>query len=433
MEKILLLESFSDIKPRVRDDLLIESFNNNPVIATIEFPCLPLDTETGNGRIYGSPVISLASQESNRKIKDKQVTLWCTADGHPEEEVPEPADSSHIVTESWIENGYLWSRALVIDTQRGRDFLTLIRLCESGNATGIGFSIRGTGALSGKNVTKYEYLGTDAVGIPSTGLKAKPIRIGTLEEKVSESLETKNKENLTENREPTKMSNQSLTNISSIQAILAESISKINATSSLIEASSIITRTESNLEKLTVIESSSGILSAGPILREWEESKKAVEEKLHPTKKETCTEELEGSDVNVSDENQNQTSVEESREKIKELEESLTLTTKSLAESINTSRKKSKELLSENTSLKESLEKVKQESLSSLMSSNTFKALAESNQRNYDSLKESSSKEITGLNEQISKLTKENLNLVKYGAAAKMAATHLASRIVKEQ
>lgn len=109
------------------------------MIATIEFPCLPLDVETGNGRTYGSDVISKSSMEANRRISNKEITLWCTANGHPPEEVPEPTLSSHIVTDSWIEESHLWSRAHVIDTSQGRDFLTLIKLCESGIATGIGF------------------------------------------------------------------------------------------------------------------------------------------------------------------------------------------------------------------------------------------------------------------------------------------------------
>jgi len=416
----LLIESFSNVRPRVVKDLIIESIDNNPVLATIEFPCLPLDVKTGNGRSYPTQVIAPASAEANRKISNKEITLWCTADGHPDEEVPEPADSSHIVAHSWIEEGYLWSRAYVIDTSRGRDFLSLIKLCENGIATGIGFSVRGTGAVNNGAVTKYEYLGCDAVGIPSTGLQAKPIRINQpMIERVSESKEEKNDKTIIESTGVKPMSNQT-TEFGNIKTLIKESISKISKTKNLLEATSIVTRTEAKLEECKTLNLTEGLMSVHTLLEEWEDTKKSVEKSLRPV--EECNtsikEDSEGGDDDTS-----------------ELSESLKLTTKALEESLLKNKNLKKSHSNEIKKLQESLDQKNLELAKLASKTNIYKSSSETNSRNFEKLKESKSSEISKIEETLEKvsmerdsLIKENRELVDYSAAAKMAVTELAAR-----
>ncbi|RTK92769.1 MAG: hypothetical protein EKK61_02760 [Rickettsiales bacterium] len=414
----LLIESFSNVRPRVVKDLIIESIDNNPVLATIEFPCLPLDIKTGNGRSYPTQVIAPASAESNRKISNKEKTLWCTAGGHPGEEVPEPTDSSHIVVYSWIEEGYLWSRAYVIDTSQGRDFLSLIKLCENGIATGIGFSVRGTGAVSNGVVTKYEYLGCDAVGIPSTGLQAKPIRISQpIVERVSESKEEKNDQKIIESTGVKPMSSLT-TEFGNIKSLIKESIAKISKTKNLLEATSIVTRTEAKLEECKTLNLTEGLMSVHTLLEEWEDTKKSVEKSLRPV--EECN-----------------TSVKENYEsdETKELSESLKITTQALEESLLKNKNLKISHSNEIKKLQESLDQKNLELAKLASKNNIYKSSSETNSRNFEKLKESKSSEMSKIEEKLEKvlierdsLIKENRELVDYSAAAKMAVTELAAR-----
>ena len=122
----------------------------------IEYAALPLDIETGNKRVYPSSEISPAIQKANKLVKNNEIVLWCTADGHPPEEVPEPIKSSHRILDAWIEDGFVWVRAEVLETQAGKDLKALIDL-----DVPIGTSIRGTGSVSGKRVANYTFLGSD--------------------------------------------------------------------------------------------------------------------------------------------------------------------------------------------------------------------------------------------------------------------------------
>jgi hypothetical protein len=122
----------------------------------IEFAALPLDTETGNTRIYPTKEISPALDTSNKLVEAGETVLRCTANGHPAEEVPEPTDSSHKILESWIKDGYVYCKAKVLNTAHGNSLLGLI---EEGDP--IGVSVRGIGSLNGRYVTDYTFLGAD--------------------------------------------------------------------------------------------------------------------------------------------------------------------------------------------------------------------------------------------------------------------------------
>lgn len=291
-------------------------------------------------------------------------------------------------------------------------------------------SIRGTGALSGKYVSKYEFLGCDAVGIPSTGLFAKPLRVEpVLNEKVTENLQSKNNDTIIESKENSLM-NQT-TSIHQLESMIIESIQKINSTSSIIEASSVVTRTESKLEEHKLVEIPGGILAMTKVLREWEETKKQVEERLHPAKEVECSTAKE-SQEDKADKPVEQKLDETSEEK-SELKESLAKAESLIAKNYEAYGKIQGSLNSEICNLKESLKKEKGLNLDTLIKLNVYKSNSDSYVRANQKLKESADsqlKEINNLKESVEKLTRENAQLVKYGAAAKAAATDLASRLI---
>jgi hypothetical protein len=69
-----------------------------------------------------------------------------------------------------VDNGVLWNKWFILDTDNGRNLQALIR----GRAS-VGTSIRGLGSMSRLNhVENYQYLGTDAVGNPAAGTYALP-------------------------------------------------------------------------------------------------------------------------------------------------------------------------------------------------------------------------------------------------------------------
>lgn len=120
---MLLIESM--ISKVRRPALLTESEVNCSII---EFAALPLDIETGNGRVYPTTVVRPAIEEANELVSSNQKVLLCTADGHPPEENPEPINASHRILKSWIEDGYVWCQAEVLETSNGKDLQVLINL-----------------------------------------------------------------------------------------------------------------------------------------------------------------------------------------------------------------------------------------------------------------------------------------------------------------
>lgn len=132
---------------------LLESNGN---IFTFRCACLPLDIETGNGRVYPTDVVSKALIEARQPMINNE--LACTCNDHPEEINPIPRDISHVVKDAWIDNGYVYMTAEIVETQSGKDLKALIE-----SNIPIGISVRGTGDVVGNKVTNYTYLGADFV------------------------------------------------------------------------------------------------------------------------------------------------------------------------------------------------------------------------------------------------------------------------------
>jgi len=107
--------------------ILVESVMVSGADKIFSCPCYPLDTLTGNNRIYPSSEMIPAARTLTDAAKSGDTSFPCTADGHPPEEYPEPIRASHKVLESWAQGGHLWVKFKVLDTTPGRDLLALIQ------------------------------------------------------------------------------------------------------------------------------------------------------------------------------------------------------------------------------------------------------------------------------------------------------------------
>jgi len=147
-------------------EAILESTNDKGMYLTL--PVCILDKPTANKRTYTSEMMSKSIQEAATAIAGRR--LLCSADDHPQGTHVAPIHASHIVIEAWVDNGVLWNKWFILDTDNGRNLQALIR----GRAS-VGTSIRGLGSMSRLNhVENYQYLGTDAVGNPAAGTYALP-------------------------------------------------------------------------------------------------------------------------------------------------------------------------------------------------------------------------------------------------------------------
>jgi hypothetical protein len=147
-------------------EAILESTNDKGMYLTL--PVCILDKPTANKRTYTSEMMSKSIQEAATAIAGRR--LLCSADDHPQGTHVAPIHASHIVIEAWVDNGVLWNKWFILDTDNGRNLQALIR----GRAS-VGTSIRGLGSMSRMNhVENYQYLGTDAVGNPAAGTYALP-------------------------------------------------------------------------------------------------------------------------------------------------------------------------------------------------------------------------------------------------------------------
>lgn len=401
----------------------------------IEYAALPLDVETGNKRVYPSSEISPAIEKANKLVNNKELVLWCTADGHPPEEVPEPIKSSHRILNAWIEDGFVWVRAEVLETQAGKDLQALINL-----DVPIGTSIRGTGSVSGKRVANYTFLGSDFVGIPSTGLTVKPIILGK-DSIVTESMDKKSLSNNYKHVE--EQNNMDNTSIKEVKSLIAESIEAVRNSKSKIDRATELTLLESTLAKISNIDFSSSRLGAREIIqpiKEWLDLKEEVEGDDSSGEGETENDDLNLESMKKDKENLEK-ELEEARNKCKESEEE----TKKLKESLE-KEKKARILLG--SRLVESQEKLKDVSnfyTESRKSSKEYKDLYLSESVKITGLKTLQDTRIRDLKESMSKearktktvikhnvqLMKENQDLVKLCAATKLAAESLAEQLLK--
>ena len=190
-ERIIVIESGLCIYSGVDKEaiqatqLITESKKNNNGCLRIKLPVGYADYPTANGNVY-------PTEELNREFSDRKEDMaaglvhGCHGE-HPEGRCElRPDEISHIVIDAWVdtENTFttpegkevptIWNEWLIPPTYKsgGKDLITLF---ESGVA--VGCSIRGTAIAKSEStsrnqtMTEYTYMGTDTVGVPSTGFK----------------------------------------------------------------------------------------------------------------------------------------------------------------------------------------------------------------------------------------------------------------------
>ena len=143
----------------------------------IRLPVTLLDSENLNKRIYPTPLIQEVVESDDLKYRAENGYLIGAADDHPTTSYVAPINGSHLVTRVWVERinsqNYLMNEWLTMLTSKGQELKSLF---ESGASFGV--SIRGFGITDNKQdpsqgrMVKYKYLGTDAVGDPSSQVYA---------------------------------------------------------------------------------------------------------------------------------------------------------------------------------------------------------------------------------------------------------------------
>ena len=164
------------------------------VIVTL--PVCRLDTPTANGRTYTSSMMSKAIEEAKPAIEGRR--LLCSGDDHPASTHVAPINSSHLVIDAWVKDGFLWNKWKILETSNGKNLKALIK-----GGAAIGTSIRGRGRVTpSKTIENYDYLGTDAVGNPAAGTYALTgcdgVTVEVLESKDSSKSEYQSKGSITE-------------------------------------------------------------------------------------------------------------------------------------------------------------------------------------------------------------------------------------------
>lgn len=251
MAKMLLIERLV-VSPR---SSLAESSSQGPAYLVensggktrVKLPVTVLEVRNENGRVYSTSVMENAVKKCADDFKMRK--LLCTVNDHPKDPYVAPGEASHIVTNAWCENGYLWNEWEVLETHNGKNLKALI----AANVA-IGVSIRGLGSMDnyGNILEDYEYLGTDCVGQPSAKLWVAP-------QVVSESMMNSDKGNFS-----MKTLNDALKYLSEQQILLGAESDKMEA-----------------FKRATVVESALAVLPLPPkdlveIHKKWDSIKSTV-------------------------------------------------------------------------------------------------------------------------------------------------------------
>lgn len=443
---MLLTEAGSfavELKPMLTESAMVHGADR-----IFSCPVYPLDTMTGNGRIYPSSEMIPAAQTLTEAIKTGKASFPCTADGHPPEEYPEPVRSSHKMLESWAEGGHLWAKFKVLNTAKGNDLLALI---QEGDKLGV--SIRGLGALNGSCVTDYTLLGFDFVAIPSTGLKVLPSRSSNV---VSESQQLKTDTVYT--KEGDKLSNS--TSLKELQLSLKESMEEIRS-SNKIDRATLLSLAEQSLVKVSnlVCDTKYGVRDLMKLGVEWHNFKESLlqeeVENLDSTKSneesdkniDTGAEKAygaegapvnEGDKVTISGEVEN---VEESQEHVKNLEHGLNLVEESLRLSSQENEVLRKELVgsankinllvTSYNNMKNLKESYARDLVKEQLRASQMNTIRESRERYYKSKANDTTRVNAQLVEDNLKLLSANHTLTESSAAYKATAEQLAETNIK--
>ncbi len=180
-EKKLLVEAGDfincfEVSHDLKESLRL-SAGKGGILVVKNIPCTVLDRKNQNGRIYPTDIMRKAIAEAASKFKTKQCLSQCK--DHPESSFCIPSDVSHAVVNAYIKNveieiegkreryNVLYEDWEVLDdkSEQGAQLQSLILA-----GFGAGISIRGLGSCDNSGVvTEYEFLGTDVVGLPSSG------------------------------------------------------------------------------------------------------------------------------------------------------------------------------------------------------------------------------------------------------------------------
>lgn len=183
MSKQLLIERFTLVSSALHEKAGQGSYRvlseAGALHMVIQVPATRLDERNDNGRVYSQTIMESALHKAEGDIQ--ALRLLCTGNGHPAEPYVEPTNASHVITKAWCEGGLLYNQWKILDTTEGRNLKALVD-----GGVSFAVSIRGLGSIDsyGNVLEDYEYLGTDAVGLPSARLWVEPKIVESKEEQV---------------------------------------------------------------------------------------------------------------------------------------------------------------------------------------------------------------------------------------------------------
>jgi len=167
MSRVLLREFYPLCEGGVCKDLLTEAerkfVSDGGMILSGKLQ--ESDVENGNGRIYPHKVMMREIETYSKLVKENRALGELD---HPDDNVINLKNASHMVTSVWMENKNVMGKVKVLDTPSGR---ILRGLVESGAQLGI--SSRGMGSVTesmGKTIVEddFQLICFDFVSEPST-------------------------------------------------------------------------------------------------------------------------------------------------------------------------------------------------------------------------------------------------------------------------
>jgi hypothetical protein len=177
MSELLIEQSeFAFVAETSKLDEATKSVNSKGLTVVRGIIATELNRKNANGRTYTTPKMRVSISECEKAGLFESKRLLCSADDHPKSTHVPPIQASHVVTRAYVESrggkDYLMNDWMILPTDNGKNLKALIDAGVS-----VGTSIRGLGKVNESNngeVEDYKYLGTDAVGNPSSGTYAHP-------------------------------------------------------------------------------------------------------------------------------------------------------------------------------------------------------------------------------------------------------------------
>ena len=168
MSKHLLREYYELCPSGVCQDFLTEDEKRQVVKENVLFLTGILqksDTRNGNGRIYPHKVLEREMENYQKVVKEMRALGELD---HPDDSVINLKNASHMVTETWWDNGTVMGKVKVLNTPSGNILKSLV---ESGVKLGI--SSRGLGSVreqQGNTIVEddFQLICFDFVSEPST-------------------------------------------------------------------------------------------------------------------------------------------------------------------------------------------------------------------------------------------------------------------------